>query len=164
MTKYTDVDFDIKSTELADLLRYWREIKEDQTLPLRDQFNPAAVPQCLKYIVLLDVKEQTPTYYIRLAGSAVNPAYLEPISGRYLEHILAQKDLDTILPQYEHTVKFRVPTFMQGSANMPSNIRLSYERLILPASTDGRTVDKLIVGIKFADIKQELLDRPVYKT
>ncbi|MEH6526511.1 MAG: PAS domain-containing protein [Sneathiella sp.] len=164
MPKYPNVNFDIKSMELEDLLNYWKEIKEDQNLPLREQFNPAAVPQCLKYIVLLDVKEQTPKYFIRLAGSAVNPAYLEPITGRYLEQILSQKDLDEILPQYEHTVQFRVPTYMHGSADVRANIRLKYERLILPASSDGSSVDKLIVGIKFADIKQGLLDRPIYKT
>lgn len=164
MPKYAYVNFDIKSAELVDLLNYWKDLKGDQTIPLREQFNPTAVPQCLKYIVLLDVGELTPKYFIRLAGSAVNPAYLEPIAGRYLEHILSEKDLDDILPQYEHSIQFRVPTYMQGSAEMPSSKKLSYERLILPVTSNGNRVDKLIVGIKFMNIKQGLLDRPLYKT
>jgi hypothetical protein len=164
MTKYTNVNFDIKSMELVDLLNYWKEIKEDQVVPLRKQFSPTAVPQCLKYIVVLDVGEQTPKFYIRLSGSAVNPAYEEPISGRYLEHILSEKDQEDILPQYEHSVQFRVPTFMTGTVEVAPYIKLGYERLVLPVTSDGNRVDKLIVGIKFEDIKHGLLDRPLYKT
>lgn len=164
MTKCTTVNFDIKSTELEVLLNYWQEIRGDQTVPLREHFNPIAVPQCLKYILLLDVKEQPPKYFIRLAGSAVNPAFLEPIVGRYLEHIPSQEDLAEILPYYDLAVQFRAPTHMQGSIETPSKTRKHYESLILPLTSNGDRIDKLIVGLKFEDIKQGLLDRPLSKT
>lgn len=164
MTKFTSVDFDIASIELENLLEYWKELKQGQALPFRQQFDPVAVPQCLKYIVLLDVEEVSPRYCIRLAGSAVNPAHLKPITGRYIEEIFSKKDLDVILPQYEHSVQYGVPTFMHGSAEMLSHVFLKYERLILPMTSNGIRTDKLVVGIKFKDIKQGILDRPVYKT
>jgi hypothetical protein len=163
MTKYTSVDFDIESIELEYLLEYWKKLKKDQVLPFRHQFDPVAVPQCLKYIVLIDVKQNSPKYFIRLAGSAVNPAYMKPVAGRYMEDILKPQDLKVILPQYEYTIRHRVPTYMVGSAEMPSRVRLSYERLLLPMTTDGQNVDKLVIGIKFEDVKQELLDRPISK-
>lgn len=163
MRKFTTSLQDIKYKPLKELAKYWQKIKKDQPVPFRKQFNPVDVPQCLRYIVLVDVKATQPRYYVRLAGSSVNPVYHKSITGQFIENIIGKEDLESVLHQYDHTVTHWEPTYMTSTVNATNSTNMKYERVILPMTSDGSKVDKLLVGIIFENTTPAHIDCPKLK-
>ncbi|PHQ70453.1 MAG: hypothetical protein COB93_05505 [Sneathiella sp.] len=163
MSNFTTSLENVQHAQLNDLVFYWKQIKKGQLMPLRQNFNPVDVPKCLRHIVLVDVQDGDPKYYIRLAGSSINPMYMKPITGKYIEELSSGKDRADILAQYNHTVEHLIPTYMTGVKNTHVGNSVSYERIILPITSDGREADKLLVGLHFFNVKQQLLDRAIFK-
>ena len=154
---------DISSPALVELARYWQSLDPAPAIPHRQYFNPVDVPQCLRHIVLMDVHETKPRYYIRLAGSAVNPVYQKSIAGCYLEDIVREEDLADVLSDYDHAVANQVPVFRLNSSRFINGKMRAYERVILPMTSNGITADKLLVGINFFNVAPHLMDRPTFK-
>ena len=163
MTEFTTSLREITYPALSELVSYWRQLDPAPTVPHRQQFNPVDIPQCLRNIILLDVGTDSPRYFIRLAGSAVNPVYQTSVTGEYLENVLSDHDRPEIIAQYDYSVTHQTPTYMAGAIDVLSGKRLEYERVILPLTSNRETTDKLLVGIHFSDVKQHLIDRPIFK-
>lgn len=163
MTEFTTSLTDIDHPALRDLAAYWQRLDPAPVVPHRQQFNPVEVPQCLRNIILLDVGPGCPRYLIRLAGSTVNPVYQKSITGEFLENILNEQDRPKIIAQYDYSVTHQTPTYMAGTVDVISGKRLEYERVILPLTSDEKTTDKLLVGIHFFDVRQHVIDRPIFK-
>ncbi|WP_373085340.1 PAS domain-containing protein [Sneathiella sp.] len=163
MQKFTTAMDDIKHPCLIDLVNYWKKMKTTSGIPLRSQFNPVDIPQCLRHVVLIDVIPSNPRFYIRLAGSAAVSVYTFSVPGKYVEDLLAEKDLAEVIPQYEHSLTHHVPTYLDSTLTVPSGKRLHYERVVLPLSSDGKHADKLLNGLHYFDVKQQLMDRPILK-
>ncbi|WP_288900494.1 PAS domain-containing protein [uncultured Sneathiella sp.] len=163
MTDFTTSLDEITHPALVDLVKYWQQLVPAPTIPNRQQFNPVDIPHCLRYIVLFDVGTGRPRYYIRLAGSLVNPVYQKSITGQYLENILDEQDREKIIAQFDYTVTHQQPTYMASSARTPSDQNLNYERVVLPLTTNGDKADKLLVGINFFNVRHHLIDRPRFK-
>lgn len=163
MTEFTTSLNEVTHPALADLVQYWQQLDPAPTVPHRQQFNPVDIPHCLRYIVLIDVGVDRPRYYIRLAGSLVNPAYQKSITGEYLENILDEQDRVKIIAQFDYTVAHQRPTHMVGTVRTPYDQKLNYERVVLPLTTNGEMADKLLVGINFFNVRQHLIDRPTFK-
>ncbi|MCF8467094.1 MAG: PAS domain-containing protein [Sneathiella sp.] len=163
MQKFTTSLENIRHPSLVDLVSYWQQLEPSPHIPHRRQFNPVDVPQCLRHIILVDVLDSSPRYFIRLAGSSVNPAYQRSITGSYLEEILGEADLAEIIPQYDYTVGHQIPTYMASSMTVPIGKNLQYERVVLPMTSNSHNTDKLLVGVNFSDVKQQLIDRPSFK-
>ncbi|MDF2368392.1 PAS domain-containing protein [Sneathiella sp.] len=163
MTEFTTSLTKITHQALIDLVRYWQQLDPAPTVPNRQQFNPIDIPHCLRHIILFDVGVGRPRYFIRLAGSSVNPVYQKPVTGEYLENVLSEEDRPAIIAQYDYSVTYQRPTYMAGTVSVPSGRKLNYERVVLPLTTNGDMTDKLLVGINFSDVKQHLIDRPAFK-
>jgi len=163
MNNFTTALENIQHARLNDLVEYWKSIKKNQFFPYRRDFNPVDIPKCLPHIVLVDVIDGNPKYQIRLAGSAVNPVYRTPITGKYIEDFTFEGDRQEILAQYDHAVKHQVPTYLMGKMTTIDGNQVSYERVILPMTSDGKIVDKLLTGIHYFNVKQQHLDRPIFK-
>ena len=124
MTEFSTSLTEIAYPALNDLVTYWQQLDPAPVVPHRQQFNPVDVPQCLRNIILLDVGSERPRYFIRLAGSAVNPVYQKSITGEYLENILSDQDRPKIIAQYDYSVAHQTPTYMAGSVDVISGKRL----------------------------------------
>ncbi|TNE40054.1 MAG: PAS domain-containing protein [Alphaproteobacteria bacterium] len=163
MTDLPELLARIQTPVLIDLINYWGVIRKNRPIPLRQHFNPVDIPQCLRHIILIDVLDERPRYYIRLAGSVVNPAFPHAANGQFIENVLHEEDRQEVLAQYERSVKQAAPTYKKSTVKVPSGRRLAYERIILPMSGDGEKVDKLITGINFFDVRPGVMDRPILK-
>ena len=161
--KFTTSLTEISNPVLKELVQYWQTLDPDPIIPHRQQFNPVEIPHCLRHIILIDVVEGTPRYFIRLAGTSLSPAYQRSITGCYVEDILSDSDRAEIIEQYDHSVKHQQPTYMKSTADVLSGERLQYERVILPMTTNGTDADKLLVGLLFFNVKQHLMHRPSFK-
>jgi hypothetical protein len=122
---------------LKKLHGYWLAKKQHRLAPARTDIDPAELRHMLPYLFMVDVENRPLRYRFRLVGTAIVSSFGLDITGRYLDE-----------------VGFRVVATGEPSCHQVHFTRgngrfLAYERLILPLSSDGRSVDMLLGGICF---------------
>ncbi|WP_154667204.1 PAS domain-containing protein [Niveispirillum irakense] len=133
----------VADVRLRELVAYWAGLRGDRAAPPRAALDPAGMLALLPWVALLDVQQDG--FQLRLAGTA-----LEAICGRSLTGVrLAQPAVDGIDPDLldwlRHACHARVPLSLQAVVTTrrgPGRL----QAVILPLSSDGESVDKLLCG------------------
>lgn len=127
------------------LYDYWKGQSHDGHPPRRADIDPSAMPDLLPNIFLVDIEEGPRRYRVRLAGSAVIECFGEDMTGRTVDTFDLGKDRSSILDHYEQVAKCGEPSYDRHQFWTDAyGQHLSYERLLLPLSSDGEHVDKLL--------------------
>jgi hypothetical protein len=137
----------IRHAELQQLFGYWLAKRGGAIAPPRSAIDPAELRNLLPKLLMIDVIGDPPRFCIRLAGTEVVHHYGAEITGRFIDEL----DLDEIgeiaLKEYRDAVERLQPVLHEWDYTKHDGRHLAYERLILPLSSDGRTVDKLLCGV-----------------
>jgi hypothetical protein len=97
--------------------------------------DPAEMKAFFRHVFLLDV-----------VGPEIVGRYGEELTGRYLDEIDLD-DVDTdILGEYQRALRDAMLVRGQWSYERRSGHYLNYERIMLPLSSDGRSIDMLVCG------------------
>jgi hypothetical protein len=141
-----DVSFQerLRADTLKTLYAYWQDLRGDRPAPARADIDPSAIPKILPHIGLFDVEHDPRRYRIRLMGTRIVSWYGCDLTGRYLDEIDfgdAERFTFAILDQ---VVDHMAPAHMSGEYTKQDGRRIRYERLYLPLSEDGRTVNMLL--------------------
>lgn len=103
--------------------------------PARADIDPAEMKAFFRHVFLLDV-----------VGPEIVSRYGEELTGRYLDEIDLD-DVDTdILGEYQRALRDAMLVRGQWSYERRSGHYLNYERIMLPLSSDGRSIDMLVCG------------------
>jgi len=116
-------------------------------MPSRADIDPIDLPGLLANLILIDVSKSVPQFRIRLAGTDIVSRYGAELTGKSLDDIDLGGDLAQIKEQYEETVRRQMPTYCRHFIETKKHKLLRYERLLLPLSSDGSTVDMLLGAI-----------------
>jgi len=132
---------------LKELHAYWLAKKGDRAAPARAAIRPEEIPRLLPYLALLDVLGEPPRFRIRLFGTGLVRTYGEDLTGRFADEI----DLDTVGPdivaQLTALVRECRPVVARVRFTKAADGRhLQYERIALPLSDDGGTVNMILAG------------------
>jgi hypothetical protein len=85
-------------------------------------------------------------FRVRLAGTRVVEAYGAEITGRFVDE-LDFDEIDTlVLASLAEVVATGRPSVVEREYTRRDGRHVKYERLVLPLSSDGATVDKLLAG------------------
>lgn len=141
---------------LCRLYDYWQAKRAGAFAPPRTAVDPAEIRDLLPYIVLADVVGTPPRFRIRLAGTHVVEAYGEEITGRYADELDFNGIGPEVLAALQAVVRTGRPGVVRRDFVKQDGRPLRYERLVLPLSSDGVTVDKLFGGA----VLEQLTDRP----
>lgn len=131
---------------LGELLRYWRLVGRGG-VPARRDIDPADIPHLLRNIILIDVERAPIRFRARLCGTEVDRLLGRGFTGRYLDDMTAGYFERDILLDYAEVVLHKRPKATRRSILTPAGAWLHYQRLLLPLSSDGWSVDKLIGGV-----------------
>jgi len=131
---------------LSDLLRYWQLVGRGG-VPARTDIDPADIPSLLSNVILIDVLRAPIRFRARLCGTEVDRLLGRNFTDCYLDDMTVGYFERDILLDYAEVVLHKTPkvtrrSFLTGEGNW-----LHYQRLLLPLSSDGWTVDKLFGGI-----------------
>ena len=140
---------------LGDLLRYWQLVGHGG-VPSRADIDPADIPKLLSNIILIDVHRAPIRFRARLCGTEIDRLCGRNFTGCYLDDMTVGYFERDILLDYAEVVLHKKPKVARRSILTASNSWLHYQRLLLPLSTDGWDVDKLIgavYGESAADVR-----------
>lgn len=144
---------DLRSTNLRALYGYWLDQRGARSFPTRADIKPSEIKYALRDITLADVIGGGRDYHIRLAGSRITQVFGKDFTGlRANESGLP--DLRRFALYCRAMCVRRAPIRIHSrNAGAESYRYLEGENIVLPLSSDGRTIDMVLMGSR-------LLERP----
>jgi len=132
---------------LKDLHAYWLAKKGGDIAPPRSAIHPEEIVELLPTIGLMDVVGEAPRLRFRLFGTELVKAYGQELTGKFAENI----DLDAVGPDILSQLTSAVLQCCPKVARIQFTKSLDgrfvqYERIALPLSDDGKTVNMLLLG------------------
>jgi hypothetical protein len=132
---------------LRELHAYWLSKKGSLVAPPRSAIDPAEIVKLLPNICLIDVIGNPPLFRFRLFGTNLVAAYGRDLTGDFLNEI----DMGALGPQIANevtrVVQERRPQAVRITVTKQEDGRhLQYERIALPLSNDGQTVNMILCG------------------
>lgn len=142
------MDDQITHPLLRQLYAYWDGKRAGRPMPARRDLDPVEIPGLLRHLILLDVTHAPSRFRVRLYGTAVAELRGRDLTGRYL-YENGSTAIGRQTRRWNHrTVVERRPIFRTGDYTDLSDGRAgTYYRLGLPLSSDGETVDMLMIGL-----------------
>jgi hypothetical protein len=128
---------------LQELYEYWRRKAGDRPMPAMREVNPASLKPWLSNLLIIGVRADK--FHYHYYGASFIDAFGVNMSGRTIESLPeAQRTL--IQHEYDYVRTRKMPTWRIYSGEFDGRI-LTWERLILPLSSDGQAVDSMLVGV-----------------
>ncbi len=146
------MDFDEKSLPkpLAQLYTYWQAKCGGRLMPSRADINPVEMQAFLPHAMLIDVitdDKNDIRFRTRLIGTHVVNGFGGEFTGKYLDDIELGDQRGSLIEACLHTVRKKKPAYLAGDLVRQSPAELiSYQRLGVPLSTDGKNVDMILVA------------------
>lgn len=126
------------------LLEYWEQARGERVMPARADIDPIDIPRLLPFILLLEVDNDTGRVKIRLMGTRVRDLYSEEFTGRHLDEIFFGRNREQVLTSYNEALDSRAPHHCWMRFTNKDGLEFDMERLILPLSGDGTSIDMFI--------------------
>ena len=127
------------------IYEYWMGHRKNDRLPQRSDIEPGELSDLLPNIFLVDVEETPRRYRVRLAGTEVVACFGVDMTGKTIDSLDLGDDAALILKLYDKAVDSGEPIYDRHQYWTESyGQHLNYERLLLPLSSDGTHVDKLL--------------------
>ena len=139
-------DIELSDPVLRQLFDYWAKKKGGRIAPARGEIDPGEIRALLPNVFLVERVGEPPRYRYRLVGTTVVKEFGEEITGRYLDEVDFDFVTSRVVSEYDRAAKERRPIASKWSYTKQSGRQLTYERLILPLSSNGRTVDMFLCG------------------
>jgi hypothetical protein len=136
---------------LRQLHGYWLKKKAGRFAPARRDIDPAELRDLLPCLFLVDVEGRPIRFRFRLVGTEIVESFGIDVTGRYVEEIGFSDRAPSVLAYYAAVVTTREPSCHIVRFTRGGGRHLTYERVILPLSSDGETVDMLLGGICFEE-------------
>lgn len=135
---------------LQQIYDYWDSLRAGRRMPARKDIDPTRVPRHLPNLMLIDVLQDPRRFRYRLVGSRIVQASAENRTGQFFHDVAFFKDNPSVLEQYNSVVDAGTPQLtLEPFLNYSNNMTYKAKRLLLPLSSDGRTVDMLLAYFYF---------------
>lgn len=136
--------------DMIALYDYWKARRRGRRMPSRRDIDPVDLPRQLPNIMLIDVEQRPLRFRYRLVGTRVVEASAEDRTGYYFDSVEFFALNPIIMTQYRQVLESGEPMFsLEPFKNFVNDTIYQVDRLILPLSAGGETVDMLLVHFSF---------------
>jgi hypothetical protein len=142
----TPETIEIRSKDLQALFEYWRRKRGHRPAPSRQDIQPVEIKSLLPRIFIVEIVGAPPRFRFRLAGTLIVDGFGEEITGRFLDDLDLDRRNREITADYQRVVDTRGPVCSRWRYTKNDGKVLSYERLLLPLSSDGKASDMILGG------------------
>ena len=140
----TDTGPIIADPMLRRLYDYWLQKKGARIAPRRADIVPAEIPDLLAWVYLIEPVDGR--LRIRLAGTSISEEFGAKLTGRYLDEIGLANAEAPVHDEYQRAAREVAPVCGKWHFTKKDGRELDYERVILPLSSDGESVDMFLCG------------------
>jgi hypothetical protein len=140
------------SPMLAGFYNYWNEKRGDRMMPSRVDLDPIEMKRWLPGIIIVDVLENPRRLVYRLVGSRSVALRQTDVTGKTVAEAYHGTSLGDVLENYRLVIDEQRIVYDAEQKPSGSGLLKDSETLLLPLSTDGRTVDKVIIYLEVANI------------
>lgn len=131
--------------KLAALYRLWQARRGERALPSRSDFSFEDLGAWMGNLGILEVEPAPLRFRFRLYGTRLVEFDDCDFTGRYLDDVLTVEWRDRVIAHYRRCTEEARPVYTIGASGRKD--WLTIHRLLLPCSTDGSSVDRIIVGL-----------------
>ena len=129
------------------LLAEWRGKFRGDRLPSRDQFDPLDLREHLGNLIVLETEPEHHDFRYRLVGTDIVDTVGRDVTGQLVQEAYDVRAVQVI----RYLAESAVPGRIFGRVDWQEKPFLYYETLILPLSSNGVTVDRLLGEMVFPD-------------
>ena len=157
-----DFELNFRSDRVRQIYEYWESKPDHGSLPSRADIEPLEVPRLLPYIGLVDVVEPgPPRLRYRLLGTHITQALGRDSTGLYFEDVYRGGMLTDLVETFERIIRLKKPIRYDGDASFGDEAYMSLEVVHMPLSSDGETVDMILIGALFLKSPEPEMEGPV---
>lgn len=135
---------EIHDARLRRLYDYWQAKKGGRRAPSRADIAPEDIVDVLPWVFLMERVGERLRY--RLVGDEFRQIYGARLMGMFMDEIDLDHITATYIGEYAQVAESLTPVARKWQFTKNSGRYLDYERLILPLSPDGRTVNMFLCG------------------
>jgi hypothetical protein len=140
----------IENDGLRRLYRYWQDKRAGRRYPSRSDIDPIDFAYVLGWIMLIDVSHDPLKFRFRLYGSELAGRLGVDMTGKYLDQHPQPEWRAYLGRSWADLVEKGEPTHGFFDRVIEQRKR-SFESLRLPLSSDGATVDMLVIAVHARD-------------
>lgn len=123
---------------------YWLSKHRERRLPSRDDIRPEEITTLLPFVFLVDVIGEAPSFRFRLVGTRLSVWARREFTGVAINEAEYGSEWRNVHDDYVAAVLGRVPSYaVRDKSPWPDRDFLAYERIVMPLSNDGITVNML---------------------
>lgn len=134
----------IRSSQVRAIYDYWNRKRGNRRMPARADIDPAEIKPLLAYILLTDLHYDPLRAYFRLVGTAVAEVAGRDLTGQWLHEAEVDGGVELWLRNYDRLARERAPVYGRTRATVQRGDERIFEWILLPLSSDGETVDKVL--------------------
>jgi len=138
-----------KDSVLKPAYDYWRSKRGDRTMPRRRDIDPTEIPRLLPNVQITEILDGGKRIRYRLAGSAIIGAYGSELTGKYFDEVFTGERLKFVEDNYRIMCERNRPVLVVNRYHSARNVELICNRLIMPLSEDGTTVNQCLTAMSF---------------
>lgn len=140
----------VKAPELHTLYEYWKSRRRDGKLPSPQQVDPVDLPRVVGLLLTLDVHRDPLRFLYRYVGPTLIARTGLDLVGTFVdEHPeMAFRHMATDL--LADIVARGRPYAVARDMQIDGRVR-RYDMLAVPLASDGRTVERIVIGMKHWD-------------
>ena len=147
-----DIPHTIKHPKLRQLYEYWDGKRGDRPMPARADLDPIDMRAVIGNVILVDVIAGEPLKFrIRLHGTNLSEQVRFDLTGKMLDEMPQAEFRDLTQRSFTKVATTKQPLHAQRDLVLDHR-RRHYETLILPLSSDGEQVDRILCGLFYAHL------------
>ena len=135
---------EIKTPALQRLYRAWEEKRAGRDFPARRDFDPLDLKYVLGNLSLIDVRYDPLRFRYRIHGTNIAERTGKELTGREVAAIELSEHRNLATQHFIQVIERRVPIVHYRRHALVDNRVWSYEALVMPLSSDGKTIDMLM--------------------
>jgi hypothetical protein len=129
--------------EIDRILAYWRAKKGDRTFPSRADIDPLEFTRELPRVMMAEVSYEPLEFRYRVAGTGLFAMHGHELTGKLARELDPPEFGALIQQHYAEVIERRVPILHVIELTL-NYLVTSYARIILPLSSDGTVIDRLM--------------------
>lgn len=137
----------IQDQRLLGLFQLWHAKLKGRRMPASDDFDRAELARWADNLMMIDVPGDIADFRIRWLGANLVTMFGASRAGSGIEAMTSVGERNSVLPQYRIVIDTGVPAHYATEVELSQRGVVAQQKLILPLSSNGETVDAVLAGI-----------------